>query len=82
MDIRTNFMTHLAGVGMGILVLAWVVMIGAAQAQNAVTTSSQASLSGIQSVIIHARDAVQRRMRAVRLRSQPQQPPVADSSSH
>jgi hypothetical protein len=74
MDIRNYFTTRLAGVGstLGVLVMASVVMIGTAQAQNAATTSNHASVSGIQSVITHTRDSVQRRMRAVQLRSQHQ----------
>ena len=72
MDIRTYLATRLAGVGslLGMLVMASVVTIGTAQAQNPATTASRASLSGIQSVITHTRDRIQRRMQAVRLWSQ------------
>jgi hypothetical protein len=75
MGFRTCLATRLAGVGstLGILVMATVVTIGTAQAQNAVTTSSHASLSGIQSVITHTRDWIQRRIRAAQLRSQHRQ---------
>jgi hypothetical protein len=78
MDIRTYLATRLARVGstLGVLVMASAVTIGTAQAQNAATTASRASLSGSQSVISHARDVLQRRMRAVQLRSQRQQPPA------
>ena len=74
MDIRNYLATRLAGVRsmLGLLVIASVVMIGTAQAQNAVTTSNHASVSGIQSVITQTRDSVQRRMRAVQPRSQHQ----------
>jgi hypothetical protein len=84
MGNRAYLVTHLARTGamLGILVLASSVMIGTAQAQNAAVTSSNASRSGIQSVIIHARDSVQRRLRAIRLRSQPQQPPAVNPSPH
>jgi hypothetical protein len=84
MSIRTYFVKRLAGVGnmLRILVLASAVMIGTAQAQNAAAISSHASLSGIQSVIIHARDSAQRRLRAFRLRSQPQQVLVANPPPH
>jgi hypothetical protein len=82
MAIRNSFVTHVAGVGrtFGMLALASVVMIGAAQAQNPATISSQASLSGIQSAIVHARDSVQRRLRSIRLRSQ--QPRATNPDPH
>ena len=72
MNIRTYVATRLAGVGsmLVVIVMASVVTLAIAQAQNAATTASHASQSGIQSIITHARDAVQRRMRAVQLWSQ------------
>jgi hypothetical protein len=74
MDIRTYLATRIAGVTrLGILVTVLAITIGTAQAQNAATTPSRASLSGIQSVITHTRDLVQRRVQAARLRSQHQQ---------
>jgi hypothetical protein len=63
---------------LGLLVIASVVMIGTAQAQNAATTSNHASVSGVQSVITQTRDSVQRRMRAVQLRSQHQPLPATN----
>ena len=58
MDIRTYLAKRLASVGskLGLLVVASVVMIGTAQAQNAATTSNHASVSGIQSVITQTRE--------------------------
>ncbi len=80
MDIRNYLATRLAGVRrmLGLLVVASVVMIGTARAQNAATTSNHASVSGIQSVITQTRDLVQRRMRAVQLRSQHQPLPATN----
>jgi len=74
-NIRTYLTTRLPGVAstLGVFVMASGVTIGTAQAQNAATTPSRASLSGIQSVIIHARDSVQRRVQAAWLRSQQHQ---------
>jgi hypothetical protein len=74
-DIKAYLATRLAGVcsKLRVLVLASLVTIGTAQAQNAATTASRASLSGIQSVITHTRDAVQRRMRPLQLWSQHRQ---------
>ena len=79
MDIRTYLVTRLTGVGstLGVLVIASAVAIGTARAQNTATAPSRASQSGIQSVITHTRDSVQRRMQALRLRSQHQQLPAA-----
>jgi hypothetical protein len=70
MRIRTCLAMRRASVGslLRMTVMASAVAIGPAQAQNAATTASQGSLSGIQSVITHVRDSVQRRMRAVQLR--------------
>jgi hypothetical protein len=75
MNIRTYLPTRLAGVGstLVVLVMTSAITIGTAQAQNAATTASHISLSGIQSVITHTRDALQRRMRAVQLWSQRRQ---------
>jgi hypothetical protein len=75
MNIRTYLPTRLVGVGSALVVLVMTsaITIGTAQAQNAATTSSHVSLSGIQSVITHTRDALQRRMRAVQLWSQRRQ---------
>ena len=72
MDLSTYLATRLAGGGslLGAIVITSAVTIGTAQAQNAATTASRASLSGIQSVITHTRDRIQRRMQAVRLWSQ------------
>jgi len=80
MDIRNYFTTRLTGIRstVGVVVVASVVTIGTAQAQNAVATSNHASLSGIQSVVTHTRDWVQRRMRAVQLRSQHQPLPATN----
>jgi hypothetical protein len=84
MDIKAYFVKRLAGVGnmLGILVLTSAAMIGTAQAQNVAATSSHASLSGIQSVIIHARDSMQRRLRVFRLRSHGQRLPEANPPPH
>jgi hypothetical protein len=78
MNIRTYLATRLAGVGSTLvaLVMTSAITIGVAQAQNPATTANHASLSGIQSVITHTRDALQRRMRAVQLWSQRRQFPV------
>ena len=78
MEVRTHLAARLAGVGstLGMLVLASALTIGTAQAQNAVTAPSRASQSGIQSEITHTRDSVQRRIRAMQLQSQHQQPPT------
>jgi hypothetical protein len=75
MDIRTYRATRLASFGstLGVLLMASAVTIGTVRAQNAATAPSRASLSGIQSVITHARDSLEHRMRAVQLRSQHQQ---------
>jgi hypothetical protein len=75
MNIRTYLATRLAGVGstLVVLVMTSAITIETAQAQNAATTASHVSLSGIQSVITHTRDALQRRMRAVQLWSQRRQ---------
>jgi hypothetical protein len=72
MDISSYLMKSLAGVGrtLAVVIMALVVMIGTAQAQNAATTSSHASMSGVQSVITHARDSLQRNAQAVQLRWQ------------
>jgi hypothetical protein len=80
MDVRTHLATNLAGVRstLGVLVIASVVMIGTAQAQNAATTASRSSLWGIQSVNTQTRDSVQRRMRAVQLGSQRRQVPATN----
>jgi hypothetical protein len=71
----TNLATRPAGVGtlLGVIVMTSAIAIGTSQAQNAATTSSHVSLSGIQSVITHTRDAVQRRIEAVHLWSQRRQ---------
>lgn len=76
MDFRTYLATRLVGVGsiLGVLVMASVVTFGAVRAQNAATTASRASLSGVQSVITQTRDSVQRRTRAVKLWAQRHQP--------
>lgn len=78
MGICTYLAARLTGVGrmLGMLVIVSAVAIGTAQAQNAATASSRASQSGIQSEITNTRDAVQRRIRAARLRSQHQQLPA------
>ena len=75
MDIRTYLATRLTGVGslLEVIVMTSAITIGTAQAQNAATTASRASQWGIQSVITHTRDAVQRRMQAVRRWSQHRQ---------
>jgi hypothetical protein len=80
MNITPFFVTRLTGIGstVGMLIMASIVIIGTAQAENAAATSSHASLSGIQSVITHARDAVQRRMRAVQMWSQRRQVPATN----
>jgi hypothetical protein len=72
MKITAYLAARLAGVcsTLGVLVIASLVTMGTAQAQNAATTASSASLRGVQSVITHTRDSVQRRMRAVQLWSQ------------
>jgi hypothetical protein len=90
MDIKAYFVTRVAGLGntLGMIIIASLVVMGTAQAQNAATTSSHASMSGIQSVIIHARDSVQRRLRTFRPRPQQQQspaeqqPPAVNPSPH
>ena len=75
MNIRIYLATRFAGVAgtLVVLVMTSAVTIGAARAQNAATTASHVSLSGIQSVITHTRDTLQRRMRAVQLWSQRRQ---------
>jgi hypothetical protein len=75
MNIRIYLATRFAGVAstLVVLVMTSAVTIGAARAQNAATTASHVSLSGIQSVITHTRDALQRRMRTVQLWSQRRQ---------
>lgn len=77
MNIRTYLPTRLAGVGstLVVLVMTLAITIGTAKAENAATTASHVSLSGIQSVITHTRDALQRRMRAAQLWSQRRQLP-------
>jgi hypothetical protein len=78
MVISTYLAARLTGVGrmLGMLVIVSAATISTAQAQNATTAPSRASQSGIQSVITNTRDAVQRRIWAVRLRSQHQQLPA------
>jgi hypothetical protein len=80
MGIRANLATRLPGIGclLGVIVMASAVTIETAQAQNAATTASHVSLSGIQSVITHTRDWIQRRMRTVQLRSQHKQLPTTN----
>jgi len=74
MDFRISLARRTAAVArLGILVTVSAATIGSTQAQIAATTPSRASLSGIQSVIIHARDSVQRRVQAAWLRSQQHQ---------
>ena len=78
MDVSAYFPVHPAGFGnlLRMLFVASVVLVlsGAAQAGNAAATSSHGSLSGIQSMMVQTRDALQRRWRAIRHRQQPQQP--------
>jgi hypothetical protein len=78
MNIRTYLATRLAAAGstLVVLVMTSAITIGTAEAQNAATTANRASLSGIQSVITHTRDALQRRMRAVQLWSHRHQLPA------
>jgi hypothetical protein len=80
MGIRTYLAMRLAGVGssLGVIVMTSTITLGNAQAQNAATTASHVSLSGIQSVIIPTRDWIQRRMRTVQLRSQHKQLPTTN----
>ena len=77
MDFSAYFPVRPAGFGnlLRMLVVASVVLVpsGAAQAGNAAASSSHGSMSGIQSVIVTTRDALQRRWRAIRHRPQPQQ---------
>jgi hypothetical protein len=76
MDIRIHLAKRLTGISsmLAVIMMAMAVTIGTGQAQSAATTSSHASLSGIQSVITQARDSLQRRMRAAQQRFQRKQP--------
>jgi hypothetical protein len=82
MNVRTCLARRPTGGGSiirpAILMTALIMTIGPAQAQNATTTSSHTSLSGIQSVITQARDSLQRQARAVKLRLQHKQPPATN----
>ena len=80
MNVRTYLAKRLTGgsSSLALLLTALIFTIGPVQGQSATTTSSHASLSGIQSVITQTRDSLQRRARAVKLRLQHKQPPATN----